>query len=428
MSSIKQIILKIYQIFIHYTKNIKEKFSILEIGCLVYSFSIAFCASTGHIFVKLSRILLVLSYIYTLYKNKKFLKIKSFYITWSIISIIFAMLTLIWAISPRTVFSYLGTLLYIIIANIILYYTLYKNKKFVFNLIKSMIIGALAHGFLLYLTNGFDIYLNNRGGVTVQNANIISYICCFCFMFSIITIYFKKTKHPKLYCILSIILLIFAILSGSRKTVVYIFVFLAIVLGLYIINNKKIKNKKNIFILLIIITIIGIYAFKNIDFLYNLMGQRIETMISGLLGGKTDGSTKFRLKLINLGIGWFKERPILGYGLNCFKYLIGTTQNTWAGANGIHAHNNYIELLVNYGLVGTILYYSLYIKIIINSIKGIKNQNPYCIFTLGIIISLVIAEYGQLTYSNAFIQEIILITYFISHAIKFKISKEKQNE
>jgi O-antigen ligase len=147
--------------------------------------------------------------------------------------------------------------------------------------------------------------------------------------------------------------------------------------------------------------------------LYDILGNRIETMINGLSGeGDVDASTSLRLKMINWGLEWFQEKPWMGYGLNAYKTLLGT-KNTSFGTAGVYAHNNYIELMVDIGIIGVIIYYYIYVYMIGKSFRNIKNRNAALIFAFGILIACIINEYGHVVYYDKFEQLLLILIYII---------------
>ena len=149
----------------------------------------------------------------------------------------------------------------------------------------------------------------------------------------------------------------------------------------------------------------------NVPLLYDLGGNRIESFLNSLNGGETDGSTSFRIHMIEWGIEWFHNRPYFGHGLMNYKALLGT-MGTWAGTEGTYAHNNYIELLVDVGIVGTVIYYSLYASLLFKGIRKIKERNLTRLILLGLLVAILISEYGLVTYYDKSIQAVLVLIWF----------------
>ena len=142
----------------------RKTYNILEVAGLFYCFAISLVASTGHIVVKIARVILFLAFIMDLAKNKGQKSNDSSYSKWIIVLYIFYGLSCILSVSRSTTIGILSTLLYVVICNIILIYTLNKNQNFVFSLMKATILGSIIHGILLFTRYGPMVYLNSRGG------------------------------------------------------------------------------------------------------------------------------------------------------------------------------------------------------------------------------------------------------------------------
>ena len=388
----------------------KSKVNFLEFAGLLYCFSIAFAASTGHIAIKISRLLLAISFFIYILKKQKIEIHKEFYTKWVISFFVFCAFSFFWSVSRSNTISALLSMLYVVACNFILAFILSKSgDQYVYSMMRYSIYGAIAHGLSIFLRHGFNIYFLSRGGTIVENANTLTFICCFSFIFCFVLLVSNKVGRKKLYYFFAFILFIFAFLTTSKKFVLYLGSFFFA----YFIGNSKNKNKLvNRLLISLAVIIAAYFLFMKVPFLYRLLGNRFETMLSGIMGSSTDASTSFRLAMIQYGYGWFLSKPVFGYGLDCFKYLLGTNYTTWAGTAGVYSHNNYIELMVNLGLVGLILYYSLYAKLIYIFCKQEK-KNRGVLIAFSLIVSLMVAEIGQVSYSIAFLQEIVLIAFFL---------------
>lgn len=62
-----------------------------------------------------------------------------------------------------------------------------------------------------------------------------------------------------------------------------------------------------------------------------------------------------RVRLYELGVARFKERPLLGWGLDSTPVLIDAAHLDLAGEHHVHLHNSYLDALVGIGLVGSLL-------------------------------------------------------------------------
>ena len=132
-------------------------------------------------------------------------------------------------------------------------------------------------------------------------------------------------------------------------------------------------------------------------------------MINGITKiGLSDSSTITRLNLISRGMKFFKERPWTGYGLNNFYVL-----NHLLTGSLYYAHNNYVELLVDCGIIGTTLYYSLHVSTLIKAIKMHKEYSQKIGIFIGILIAIIVCDYGIVSYYDIFTQALTLVTVLV---------------
>ena len=89
----------------------------------------------------------------------------------------------------------------------------------------------------------------------------------------------------------------------------------------------------------------------------------------------------------------------------------------------MYAHNNYIELLVDIGIVGIVIYYLLYLKIIWNGVIASIKVDKKNFILLGLMISFLVCEYGLVTYCEAVFQLILMILFLFFDFVK----KERKN-
>ena len=80
--------------------------------------------------------------------------------------------------------------------------------------------------------------------------------------------------------------------------------------------------------------------------------------------------------------------------------------------DGVYSHNNFWQILSELGLVGFIIYYSLYFVTIVRLIKGafIKKSRMNMLF-LTFMILLVVLETGLVTYNSKMPHVVIAIAY-----------------
>ena len=182
-------------------------------------------------------------------------------------------------------------------------------------------------------------------------------------------------------------------------------------------RDNIVKNASKI-VIVILIGFVGYYALLHVPFLYSMAGHRIESMVAGLFGtdAAVDSSTSTRLNLIQWGIEWFKERMWFGYGIDNYRFVLHSYHSNWSLA--YYAHNNYVELLVDVGLIGTIVYYFNYVWMLVSSARNVRKITKQELLFIGILVAIMISEYGLVTYYDKYIQVILLLIWMIIETLK----------
>ncbi len=361
-------------------------------------------ASTGTILVKAIRIVLVALVLVYIIANKKVSP--TWYGKWAMIFLILNIFLIKSAFNVEIAKSYTLSLLYVLIVNVLICQYTIRNKIFD-KIFIAMIIGATLEGLIVFLKYGFFVFLSSRFGAA-GSANSIGLYSAFAFSLCIYSVHTKdKNKSSIPYYLLMILNSIIVILSASRKAI--LFLLLPLVVFYFGKSSNPIKVLKNSIVIFLIL-ISSYLLITKVPVIYDFVGNRIESMLSGFQGGQTDSSTSTRMYLIKDGWNWFKKKPFLGNGPSNYRALHA---NQYKG-NLLYAHNNYIELLVDIGIIGTVIYYLLYLKITINIIKSkVKNKKSDLII-VGIFISIIIGEIGLVTYYDAYIQLLLMtiLLYF----------------
>lgn len=233
----------------------------------------------------------------------------------------------------------------------------------------------------------------------------------------------SKNKLEKILVWAAIIACFYALLlSGGRKYI------LTPVIALYIMlllrRDKKGKNHAIWYTTVILVLLIGVYwLITTNEVLYNSVGYRMEQMLNIASGeGETDTGDIMRQKMINLAVTQGFNSPIWGHGFDTFKYLGAQELNRMA-----YSHNNWTELWYNYGLIGLIAYYWLYVRLLKLFWKRRKSCPDLAIFAIAGVISVFVLEVGVVSYYSHPTQ-ILLCVLTTMHNICVKEEKEAAAE
>lgn len=289
---------------------------------------------------------------------------------------IFSAVSIFWSIEPQLSKDMTFRLFLILI---LLFITYYNNVKYdLFKTFVYALLAGLAINFIMLLFfNSYGIGESGRFSGTLSNSNSLSIIVIFSiFFYSLFTK--LKTKSSSIFFLFVLMICFSLILStGSRKGLL----FGSLITVISILSFAK-TNKKFYLYLLFLIPISIVSIIEYVDFSNILALERLQGTLDYLNTGEGDSSTKFRFIFIDLAYNTFLDNKFFGIGIDAFKHF-----------TGIYAHNNYLEILADLGVIGFIIYYSIYFPILKNSVIQRKN-----LLFISMIITVLIMEYAVVNY------------------------------
>ncbi len=182
----------------------------------------------------------------------------------------------------------------------------------------------------------------------------------FCISFLIV---FLESKYKKLASLFIFLSIFFSLLSGHRAGT-FIFVIIIVILAFW----PKLKIKR--FLVLASFLFVSLIFF----FLFNL--DKLDRYFFDIYNFTNTSLIQY-IGLWKTGLIVFFENPLLGIGpTNVQNYL---TENLIVNydpfENNEHPHNHYIQAFAETGLVGGILYISMFLFIIIKCYKNINKNS-----------------------------------------------------
>ncbi len=320
------------------------------------------------------------------------------FITWGILS-------LLWAVSSASVNEHLFNMIVSICANISMMLYIVSKKEEYTDINKWMVPIMLLFMVQSLLVGNF----NSEGRFSATGA-VNQFGLTASYIYLIVLFQIKSNrKCGFIYYVLLVLSLLLSLFTGSRKTLVNIILFTCLVLFFEKYNKNVVKNIGKVFFVLVI-GIIALVIVMKVDVLYNVLGYRLESLFSYFNGEiEADLSALRRDYMKEDAIIMFKNHPILGVGLNNFKYL---------SRYGTYAHSNYYELLSCLGLVGTFLYYIPIGIALLLSYRQWKKNYIGAIVPLGILLSMVITEFSNVSYVYRYIH------LFLGYAIGLVLLRE----
>lgn len=205
--------------------------------------------------------------------------------------------------------------------------------------------------------------------------------------------------------------MLFSILTGRRK--IFLLIITSLIIGTYLFYSS-IGLKKAIKGIAMggVAVLIGWILLMKVPTLYNFIGYRLQVALEAVLRSNngTDSSINMRNELAEKAIYAWKNNIYLGQGYNAFSAVYN--------GGGYYSHNNYYELLVSFGVVGTAIYYAKYVFIFVKLLaskiqKRIQQwDNTYYIINL---IAFCFLEYYQITYIYRNLTVILIFALYVAN-------------
>ena len=331
--------------------------------------------------------------------------------------VIFSFSSVFWAVDFSLSYTY-NIRLIMVILNFIIIYTVLKR----YNLEQTILYGILIGVFYNILIGfdiihpSYDIFRFGRFTGSLGNSNKLAKTMLLGIFASLVLLSSPKTKGWfRIFNNINIILSFYIIvLTVSKKAM--ILAPLMILLS-FSFKNIKIKNIL-IFIILVSIMIKLLFTYgdmEQLNNLFELIQKRFDGMFNMVAGeGGGDASSKERVYLIEEGSKIFENNPIFGIGLNNSRHFLGK-----------YTHNNYLELLIGTGIIGTVLFYNIYIvtfqKVI--NMPSIQIKRYFLIM----LFVLLLLDTATVTYYTKPILFIIIYIYFVAEKELEKLVIKKEH-
>ena len=343
-------------------------------------------------------------------------KIKlNFFVYWAILFYVFTVASALWSVNPAKCISPILTLSLIFVVGILMA-LVFDSKEELKSLLFINFLALLFCAVYILIAVDPEAIGETRIGLgsvgDMWNANDIGLKMCVGLGIALYFFYETDKNYKRLlYLATCFIFIAIALLTGSRKALIMIY---GIVIIFILIKSRGLNRVYAI--LFIVVFSVGLYfLIMNYEPLYNVMGKRVEDMISGLFGGGTDdGSFNDRARFIEYGLRWFGNRPLLGYGIGNFSELSAAQ---FGEMYDTYAHNNFIEILVSGGIVGFVIYYAAYLYVLYKFLHYVFVKHDLMaimLFTLN-LISLVL-QVAMVSYNSTLFTALILfsVIYIVS--------------
>ena len=192
-----------------------------------------------------------------------------------------------------------------------------------------------------FLSPNMQVWHQNRAEVTFFNPNYYGIICCFCIMIAFYLFTTTKLTWLRIFCVVAGFANLFGLNFTQNRTA-----FPAIIAGAIIYLFTTIKNWRAFWLS------IGVFAI-GLSFLFSSdLGVRMGTL---------DSSMEERISIWDAGMALFKQNPFWGEGPLTYMHSYPRIRAPYHE----HAHSLYIDTILSYGIVGTIL-------LVLSSVKPVR--------------------------------------------------------
>ncbi|MEK7072274.1 MAG: O-antigen ligase family protein [Patescibacteria group bacterium] len=249
------------------------------------------------------------------------------------------------------------------------------KKDFLKALIAASVIPLLVGVYQFFTKTGLDIDgVANRIHGTFAHPNILATFALLLLMVLVNKSFLAKNKNlqnsgalPKLS---GLFLLMIIALTYTRIAWIGVAV-------LFIIVGLVYYRKMLVYILASVVLFYGLFSPFNNYLInnYNINLQAIN-LISRLTARNEDSdSIKWRLAVATKVLPLFEKKPVLGYGYGSFPKVWDDNKDVGSiWDNTSEAHNDYIKVAFESGIIGLILFLSIFINLLYKQISfGVKN-------------------------------------------------------
>ena len=206
--------------------------------------------------------------------------------------------------------------------------------------------------------------------------------------------YVLSDRKVRIWDILVIPSIAVLAVSGSRKALV---VCVAGVFGVFILKNwngkKALKSFLKVSLVIIVLTAL-VFTVSRLPAFRGINARMMELITILFKNNYTrSNSAWIRMEYNKLGMRLFRSSPVLGIGIGSANYY---TKRMYGHDHFLH--NNYIEMLACGGIVGFIIYYSVYLVILGRLFRYRRFRDREYDICLILLLIVMVMDYGKVSY------------------------------
>lgn len=375
--------------------------------CLLFSFAITFNYTGTYHLNYLSLGMYALTSILTLYwciVHKRFV-IPHF---WPLFAVFLIWIVIANIVNLGKVTHMTFTILMLYITSLIFYqfFSYHDNRK---NIPQLFYIAFAFFYIILLIYYRHEILSLNISGRLDRffgDPNVLGYTIVYGVILYLYGALFKKKYWLFACALFGCFLLLF---TGSRSAILVCSISIAVTIGL-----RCGKKHFWVFLLTIIVGTAAGCGFLFLPFMEPLK-ERVMASLNVLFGkgANKDFSTALRLEFVSEGLNLFFNRPIFGYG----DYRVFTKYSI----DGNDTHNNFIELLVDYGFVAFLAFQSILLGLFHRSLKQKHDEDTKLVTSL--LVAMFCIQFFYMNYSLKI--DFLLLSFMLSFDQRKWITKTR---
>ena len=307
----------------------------------------------------------------------------------------FCMLSRLWAEDSRAAVPKINSLLFAMLGMIVIVMCTYSTHD-VDILLKTIMYGGYFVCLFIAFRYGWRGILSlvrndSRISNEVLNANTLGMCASYSVVINVHYFINRKFKLQDL-AVLPAILLLLA--SGSRKAIIIVILGVFGLLLLKNMNNRDILRTVLRIILASVLLVGSLFLLSKLP-MFSSVTARFKNLISLLQGNETRSTSSawIRFAYIELGMELFRSHPWLGIGIANANIYTGR----YYGHNH-YLHNNFVELLACGGIIGFLIYYSIWMYLLSVFIKCRDHRDRKYNICFVLLILHMAMDYGAVTY------------------------------
>jgi len=287
-------------------------------------------------------------------------------------------------------------------------------KAIMYGYYLAVIVAIVFYGpnqLISLIKNSDRIAYEGTGAGTIER-NTIGMVAAYAIVINIYMLIQNKKIHA--YDMLSLPALFLILATGSRKAILIV---ACGFMGIMLLKNwnKRNMGKSLLKIIGVVLGLIIIFILISRLPIFSGMMERLDDIVTALNGTdyRRGNSAWIRFEYVLLGIKIFMQNPILGIGLGNTNFY---TQAMYGHFH--YLHNNYVELLAATGIVGTVMYYSIYIHILSVFWKYRKYRNAEYDICLVILLIRLVMDFGAVFYYSKVAYGFLLLFWYKAAHLK----------